>query len=139
MTDAGTDRFDAHEERVSVAIHTHLANLQDVAAGFALLPQLVPRAAEEDHFSGALSLGERFWIHEGKHQHVTGALVLDDGRYQSTAFLKVDLHCVVSRKKDSENKNPAGAFCASGLKSALFSDSLCPPQAARRVAVMMVV
>jgi hypothetical protein len=38
-----------------------------------------------------------------------------------------------------KNKKPAGAFCASGLMSAFFSDSLCTPQRARRVAVMMVV
>jgi hypothetical protein len=38
-----------------------------------------------------------------------------------------------------KNKKPAGAFCASGLMSAFFSDSLCTPQRARRVAVMMMV
>jgi hypothetical protein len=38
-----------------------------------------------------------------------------------------------------ENKNPAGAWCASGLESALFSESLCTPQRARRMAVMMMV
>jgi hypothetical protein len=38
-----------------------------------------------------------------------------------------------------KNKKPAGAWCASGLMSALFSESLCTPQQARRVAVMMMV
>jgi hypothetical protein len=37
-----------------------------------------------------------------------------------------------------KNKNPAGALCASGPMSALFSDSLCStPYRARRVAVMV--
>jgi hypothetical protein len=38
-----------------------------------------------------------------------------------------------------ENKKPAGAYCASGPKSALFSESLCTPQQARHVAVIMMV
>jgi hypothetical protein len=38
-----------------------------------------------------------------------------------------------------KNKKPAGLCCASGLMSALFSESLCTPQQARRVAVMMMV
>jgi hypothetical protein len=38
-----------------------------------------------------------------------------------------------------KNKKPAGLLCASGLMSALFSGSLCTPQRARRMAVMMMV
>jgi hypothetical protein len=38
-----------------------------------------------------------------------------------------------------KNKKPAGALCASGLMSALFSESLCTPQQARRVAVVTMV
>ncbi|PYU40922.1 MAG: hypothetical protein DMG54_21825 [Acidobacteria bacterium] len=40
-------------------------------------------------------------------------------------------------QNEPKNKNPAGACRASGLKSALFSESLCTPQQARLVAVMM--
>jgi len=38
-----------------------------------------------------------------------------------------------------QNKKPAGAFCASGPMSALFSESLCTPHRARRMAVMVMV
>jgi hypothetical protein len=38
-----------------------------------------------------------------------------------------------------ENKKPAGLYCASGLMGALFSESLCTPHPARRMAVMMMV
>ena len=96
MTDARPGRLDAHEERIRVAIHAYLANPQNVAARFTLLPEFVSRAAEEHHFSGALCLCERLGIHEAEHQHIAGALVLDDGRHQPAAFLKVDFHGVVS-------------------------------------------
>jgi len=52
-----------------------------MATGFAFLPELVSRAAEEHGFSTALRLRERLWIHEAKHKHVAGVLVLDDGRH----------------------------------------------------------
>lgn len=36
-----------------------------------------------------------------------------------------------------KNKKPAGLRCASGLMSALFSETLCTPQRARHMAVMV--
>jgi len=41
VTHSRPDCFDAHEQRIRVAIHAHLANPQHVAAGFALLPELI--------------------------------------------------------------------------------------------------
>jgi hypothetical protein len=38
-----------------------------------------------------------------------------------------------------KNKKPAGLCCASGLMSALFSESLCTPHQPQRMAVMVVV
>jgi len=96
MTDARPDGFDTHEERIGVAIHAHFADPQHMAARLALLPKLVARAAEEHHLTSALCLGEGLRIHEAEHQHVASVLVLDDGRYQSAAFLKLNLHGVFS-------------------------------------------
>ena len=41
MTDTRPGHFDAHEERIGVAIHAHFANPQNVAARLAFLPELV--------------------------------------------------------------------------------------------------
>jgi hypothetical protein len=96
MTDTRPDGFDAHEERIGVAIHADFVHLQHVAARLAFFPKFVARAAEKHHFTGALRLGEGLWIDEAEHQHVACALVLDYGGYQSAAFLKVNLHGVFS-------------------------------------------
>src|SRR5258708_3589266 len=138
MTNTGPECFDANQQRIRIAIHEQLADPQHVAARFAFFPKLVSRAAEKHSFSGALGLGEGLRIHEAEHQHLAGALVLDDGRHQPAAFLKVDLHALPPENTEPENKNPAGACCASGPKSALFSESLCTPQQARRMAMVMV-
>jgi hypothetical protein len=39
-------------------------------------------------------------------------------------------------EKCPENKNPAGAYCASGPMSALYCENLCTTHRARLVAVM---
>jgi hypothetical protein len=122
MTDAGPYGFDADKERIRVAIQAYFAHPQNVAAGFALFPELVSRAAEKNNFAGALRFRERFCIHEAKHQYIVTARVLNDGRHQRAALLKVDIHVPTSRKSRGKNKNPAGASRASGLMSACLAN-----------------
>src|SRR5437879_1590214 len=96
MTDARPSGLDAHEQRIRVAIHTNLADPQHMSTRFALFPKLVSRAAEENHFPRPLRFRQRLWTHEAEHQPVAGTLILDDGRHQPAAFLKVDFHCLAS-------------------------------------------
>jgi hypothetical protein len=56
----------------------------------------------------------------------------------SPPALSKSMFTVLSFQTQSAAKQkPAGAFCASGPMSALFSESLCTPHRARRVAVMV--
>jgi len=97
VTDAGAGSFDTHKERIGVTIHQQLPHAQDVAARFAFLHSLFRGAAEEHKLLLWRRVsGKRLRVHEAEHQHVAAALVLDDGRHQPAAFLKVDLHDDVS-------------------------------------------
>jgi hypothetical protein len=137
MADTRPDWLDAHDKCIGIAIYAHLEYFQDVATRFTLLPKFVSRAAEEHDFTRPHSFGECFQVHETQHQDVAGAQILNDGRNQPAGFLKIEFHFPYLPFVAVENKKPAGAWCASGLKSGLFSESLSTPQRARRVAVMM--
>jgi hypothetical protein len=79
MADTGTDGFYADKDGIGVTVDAQVENFENVAAGFALLPELVAGTAEEDDFAGALGERESFGVHETEHEDPTGAAVLDDG------------------------------------------------------------
>src|SRR5262249_12463801 len=67
---AGADLLDAQPQRVLVAVDTHLDDALGVARAFALLPQLLARAAVEPGLAAHDGLGERLGIHVRDHQHL---------------------------------------------------------------------
>ena len=90
VADAGADGFDADQKSIGVAIDAKLSNFQDVAAGLAFFPEFVARAAEENHFAGALRFGERGRVHEAEHEDVTGAVILNDRGNEAAGFVEID-------------------------------------------------
>src|SRR6478672_12355131 len=86
---------------IVVAVDEHVDDLELVARGLALHPQLVARAAEEGGEAGAARFRERDVVHEADHQDLRGVGILDDGGNQSVEF-------GVVHKKPLKIKNPAG-------------------------------
>ena len=78
--------LDLEQHRVVVAVHQQLDDLELVAGGFALHPQLVAGAAEEGGVAGAARFRERHVVHEADHQDFRGFGVLDDGGDQPVEF-----------------------------------------------------
>ena len=61
----------------------HLADGEAVAAGIALPPELLPRAAPEPAFAGRDGPGEGLLVHVGDHQHLAGRRIDGDGDDQT--------------------------------------------------------
>src|SRR5690349_6307598 len=69
-------------------------------------------------------------------------MILDDGGNKAAGLCESNVHennLLSPEIPPQKNDKPAGACRASGPKSDLFSGSLCTPQRARHVAVMMMV
>src|SRR5437868_3671053 len=92
MADTGADGLDAKEQGVSIAVDAELVELKDVPAGFTLSPEAILGAAKEDHFLSASGLGERIGVHEAEHEHVTRAVVLNNGGDEPAGFCEGDVH-----------------------------------------------
>ena len=75
-------RADAHEDRVAVAVLLQLLDVEERAGGLALVPELLPRAAEEPGLAGLLRAPQRLLVHPGQHQNAVRVRVLDDRRLQ---------------------------------------------------------
>ena len=85
-------KFHAHEQRVAVAIHAQFAQHQLLAAGFALGPQLLARAAVKRDEAGLLRERQRLAVHESQHQDFAIRVVLHDRRDQPVLFFEVEFH-----------------------------------------------
>jgi hypothetical protein len=109
VADAGADDLDEEEKGVSVAVHTDFSEVEDMAAGFAFLPEAVARAGKKVDIAGALRLFERLGIQVAKHQDFAGFVVLHDSRDESAKFFKRELHSTLLKIK-----NPPGRFAPAG-------------------------
>ena len=83
------DRIYLNQQRVFVAIFFNRNNIQEITTLFAFGPQTVLGTAEKGYFPGFNSLLVSLFIHEAKHQHLAGVVVLYDGRNESVHFIKI--------------------------------------------------
>ena len=88
----GADGIHLHQQGVVVAIHADVHQLQEVAAGLALHPQLLPGTAEKGDFARFQRLLVGLAVHVTKHQHLGRAGILNNGRHQAAALLEIDVH-----------------------------------------------
>ena len=72
------DLLDLDQQRVAVAIKRDVFHGLRVAAGLALHPELLARAAPEMGLAGGEGGLERGAVHPRHHQHAPGGLLLDD-------------------------------------------------------------
>src|SRR5665213_25419 len=80
----------AKQQRVVVAVGRGRDNAQPVAAGLALHPQLLARAAPEGYKSALQRLGIADGIQKTQHQHFAGARILHDARYEAIHLVEID-------------------------------------------------
>src|SRR5690606_18778648 len=71
------------QQRVTVTVQPDLADPLPVPAGLPLDPVLAPAAGPERRPAGGQRAPQRLVVHPADHQHVTGALLLDDGGDQA--------------------------------------------------------
>src|SRR5262249_34353154 len=90
MASRAADLMDLEKNRVRVAIHEDFADFLDVAALFALAPELISAAAEIDRPAGAQRFFIGFAVHPGEHQHLASGGVLSDGGDKAAGFVEVD-------------------------------------------------
>ena len=85
---------DADEQRVAVAVGGHRHDVEPVAAGLALGPETLARAAvkRDAAFGEAFFIG--FAVHVAQHEDLEGAVVLNDGGDESAGEF-----CGVERRK----------------------------------------
>jgi hypothetical protein len=103
VADAGAHGIDEEEQSVSIAIQADFFDTEKVAAGLALLPELLARAGVKMDFASPLRRGKRFLIQIAKHQYFAGALVLDDAGNESIEFFESEIHTSLPK-----TKNPLG-------------------------------
>ena len=84
-----------HQQGVAVAVQEQVLQLEPVAAGLALDPQLLPAAAPEGHPAGLQGQHQGFGVHVAEHQNRFGVAVLDDSRNQASTFFKINIHVVL--------------------------------------------
>ena len=86
----GAGLLDEGQEGVVVAIGSEGEHLLQVAAGSALVPQLLTGAAPKPGVAGFQGLLQAFPVHVGQHQHLAGALFLhnagDKGGFGEVLF-----------------------------------------------------
>ena len=87
---------DAKQQRVVVAVGRGGDNAQTVAAGFALHPQLLARAAPEGDEAGLQRLGVADGIEKAQHQHLAGVRILHDAGHQAVHLFEINCSVVCS-------------------------------------------
>lgn len=113
-----TSRPCEHEERVGVAVVTELHEVEGVAGGLALLPEGLPRAAEEDHAASCLGRLDCCAAHVAEHQHAPVVGVLDDGGHEPVALRKVQ------RRHEAHGRTSMPAASSARLRSGI---AMVPP------------
>src|SRR5262245_31967553 len=78
-----SERFDLNQNRVVVAIETHLDDLLKIPRRFTLVPKLLTASAPEMRLPLLERHSKRFLIHVCDRQHLARAGILEDGRNQS--------------------------------------------------------
>ena len=106
--------FHLDQQRVAVAIEGEVLDHLDMAAGFALHPEFLARAAPEMRPAGGDGGFERGAVHPGHHQHAAGGLFLDDGRDEA---VHVKFQLVV--KTHGDTLSEAGAVGEGAVLSGL--------------------
>src|SRR4030095_14132840 len=86
----GASWFNTNNERITVAIHKGINDALSIAGRLALVPECGARSGPEPRLSRRQRALQAFRVHVGKHQHIVGASVLHNGRYQ-TAFIKLQI------------------------------------------------
>lgn len=76
----------AEPENVLIAVNPDLSDGLLVAAGFALLPELLPRSAPVMGNPRIQGLVESFPVHPGEHDDLMRADIGDDSGYQSVGI-----------------------------------------------------
>ena len=84
-----TDRIYLNQQSVFVTIFFDRHDIQEVTALFTFSPQTVLGTAEKGYFPGFNSFLVSLLVHEAKHQHLAGVVVLYDSRNESVHFIKI--------------------------------------------------
>ena len=71
------------DNAVLVAVNEYPANLLEMAALLAFLPELLSRPAVIDGLAGGYSQVQCLFVHVGSHQYLVCLFVLCDSRYQA--------------------------------------------------------
>jgi hypothetical protein len=98
-------RLDQREQRVGVAVVADRLDRLGVARGGALVPQLLPRAAEEVHLAALPGQAQGLGVHVGQRQDFAAAPVLHDARHQA-AFIEGDVDVDVVHHGDDSRLAP---------------------------------
>ena len=89
MAGDGAGLLDFQQHHVFVAVEPDLEHFLHVAGLFALVPQLLARAAPVHGLAQFDGFMQRIAVHPGKHQHVAGCRFLGDHRHQAV-FVPAD-------------------------------------------------
>ncbi len=79
--------LDHEEQGVDVAVVERLPDVLAVARGLALAPVLLAAPAPVPHASGLERAAQRGLVHPGEHEHLAGALLLDDRADQAVGVV----------------------------------------------------
>jgi len=132
IAEAGSGAFVAHraqragcdQQGIPVAVRADLIQLQEVARGFALLPQSLLAAAEEHNMTARHCFAQGRAIHITNHQHSPGIGVLNNRRQQALRLLEVQRIDVakaqrVTGRHDVRLVDDAADACAAAVRSAV--------------------
>src|SRR5207237_10375572 len=79
-----------HEQRITIAIGRYALEVERVTRCLALLPELLPAAAEEDHPTPRERRLQGLAVHVAEHQDGAGVRVLHDRGQESSASGAID-------------------------------------------------
>lgn len=88
VANTGADRLDQEEKRICVAVEANFAKPEHVTTGFALFPKAIAGAREKVNLSSELGLRQSGGIEVTEHEHLAGAMVLNDARHETSKFFK---------------------------------------------------
>lgn len=75
----GAAGFAFDEDGVAVAVFPDFADFDDVARGFAFVPEFFSAAAVEPGFAAGQGAAQGFFVHVGEHKDFAAVGVLGDG------------------------------------------------------------
>src|ERR1700686_5803914 len=78
------------QQCVTVAISDSGNQLEPVARGLSLGPELVASTAEKSYVAGVERMFAGFTIHKAEHQDLTGCRILRNGWRQALHLVKID-------------------------------------------------